>query len=248
MARMTVIGSGSNGNGYVLKAGGETLLLEAGLEQADVVRACGYDLSGVRGCLVSHEHADHAKHAGDLTAHGIHVFGTEGVGKRKSIRHSWFHVCQPGRLLRLGGFTVMPMHTPHDVPCLAYVIRHADMGTLLFATDTPYLEFSVNGVNHVMLEADYEPAVLKANLESGAIDRKRRDRVVLNHMSLPTALETIAALDDGHLRSVTLVHLSAMNASPRAFELIAREETGLPVRCARKGLVVEMGNGTGAPF
>ena len=63
-----------------------------------------------------------------------------------------------------------------------------------------------------------------------------------------STLETIAALDDGHLRSVTLVHLSAMNASPRAFELIAREETGMPVRCARKGLVVEMGNGTGAPF
>jgi len=160
--------------------------------------------------------------------------------------HTAFTLCQAGRIMRLGGFAVVPMSTPHDVPCLAYVIRHADMGTLLFATDTPYLEFAVRGLNHLMLEADYSPTMLRTNLEVGNIDRRRRDRVVLNHMSLPTACEAIARLDDGHMQTVTLVHLSTMNARPQAFERIAREATGLPVRCARRGLVVDMGNGT--PF
>lgn len=249
MARMTVMGSGSAGNGYVLEAGGEFLLLEAGVDAGRVLRAVGYRTDLVRGCLVSHEHGDHARHASDIAAEGVHVYGTEAVGRRVRERaglHTAFTACQPGRAMRLGGFTAVPMATPHDVPCLAYVIRHASMGTLLFATDTPYLEFTVRGLNHIMLEADYSPALLGANLEAGTIDRRRRDRVVLNHMSLPTAMETITGLDDGHLRSVTLVHLSTQNALPRDFERVAREATGLPVRCASKGLAVDMCSG--APF
>ena len=235
MARMTVMGSGSAGNGYVLEAGGEFLLLEAGVDAGRVLRAVGYRTDLVRGCLVSHEHGDHAGHASGIAAEGIHVYGTEAVGRRVRERaglHTAFTACQPGQAMRLGGFTALPMDTPHDVPCLAYVIRHASMGTLLFATDTPYLEFTVRGLNHIMLEADYSPALLGANLEAGTID--------------PTAMETIAALDDGHLSTVTLVHLSTQNALPRDFERVAREATGLPVRCASKGLAVDMCSG--APF
>lgn len=249
MARMTVTGSGSLGNGYVLEAGGEYLLLEAGVGIERAMRAVGYRADLVRGCLVSHEHLDHARHAADAASMGIHVYGTEAVGRMVRERgglHTSFTACQPGQAMRLGGFTVVPMGTPHDVPCLAYVIRHASMGTLLFATDTPYLEFTVRGLNHIMLEADYSPAMLRYNLEACRIDQRRRDRVVLNHMSLPTAVETITRLDDGHMRSVTLVHLSTLNARPRAFERLAREATGLPVRCASKGLVVDMGSV--APF
>lgn len=247
MATMTVIATGSMGNAYALRAGGETLLLEAGVKAGCIVRAIGYDVTHVVGCLVSHEHSDHAKYAGTLSHYIAAVYGTEGVGASVDMMPTRFHAVQPGRLMRLGGFTVVAMPTVHDVPCLAYVIRHQEMGTLLFATDTPYLDFTVRGINHVMLEADYEQDLLERNLQEGMIDQRRHDRVVLNHMHIGTTCDTLRRLDAGHtLRTATLVHPSTLNADRRHMERLATEATGLPVRCARAGLTVEMTEG--APF
>ena len=244
---MMVIATGSAGNAYALKAGGETLLLEAGVKAERIVRSIGYDVQSVVGCLVSHEHGDHAKYAGCISTYGISVYGTGGVSRSDGMMSIRFHAAQPGRLFRLGGFAVMPMHTEHDVPCLAYVIQHAEMGTLLFATDTPYLDFSVRGIEHVMLEADYEVEVIERNLHEGVIDQRRHDRVVLNHMHIGTTCETLQRLNaEGTLRTATLVHLSTTNANASRFERLASEAVGLPVRCAKAGLTVEMCNG--APF
>lgn len=244
---MTVIATGSKGNAYALRAGSETLLLEAGVKAGVIVRAIGYDVAHVVGCLVSHEHSDHAKYAGALSAYGIDVYGTEGVGASADMMPTRFHALQPGRLMHLGGFAVVAMPTVHDVSCLAYVIRHQGMGTLLFATDTPYLDFTVRAVNHVMLEADYEQDLLEQNLREGVIDQRRHDRVVLNHMHIGTTCETLRLLDAGHtLRTATLVHPSTLNAHRLHMERLATEATGLPVRCARAGLTVEMKEG--APF
>lgn len=51
-----VIDSGSKGNGYVIDANGELLLLECGVKAKDMLKAVKFKTSSVAGCLVSHEH------------------------------------------------------------------------------------------------------------------------------------------------------------------------------------------------
>lgn len=53
---MEVCGSGSSGNGYVLNCDGRVLLLEAGCRFIDIKRILNYDISGIVGMFVSHEH------------------------------------------------------------------------------------------------------------------------------------------------------------------------------------------------
>jgi len=57
---LKVVGTGSSGNCYLLTVNDQTLVIEAGINFTKVKKALSFDLSGVVGVLVSHEHGDHA--------------------------------------------------------------------------------------------------------------------------------------------------------------------------------------------
>ena len=57
---ITVVGSSSSGNGYIINTDSGTLLIECGMKLTKTEEALKYDLSDVVGLLVSHEHGDHA--------------------------------------------------------------------------------------------------------------------------------------------------------------------------------------------
>lgn len=56
MSSLKVIASGSRGNGYVLVAGYDILIIEAGVRAKEVLKALNFEegIRKVRGCLVSH--------------------------------------------------------------------------------------------------------------------------------------------------------------------------------------------------
>lgn len=51
-----VVGSGSQGNAYILECQNETLLLELGVSWKDIVKALDFKLDKVVGVCVSHAH------------------------------------------------------------------------------------------------------------------------------------------------------------------------------------------------
>lgn len=53
---LSVINSGSSGNGYILQDDKEALIIEAGCKLLDIKKALNFNISKVVGCLVSHEH------------------------------------------------------------------------------------------------------------------------------------------------------------------------------------------------
>lgn len=55
---LSVLGSSSSGNAYVLQNAGEALLIEAGINFKKVVTALEGNISKVVGCLITHEHGD----------------------------------------------------------------------------------------------------------------------------------------------------------------------------------------------
>ena len=60
--KMTILGSSSKGNCYVLQNDSEALIIEAGMSLAEVKKALGWDIAKVKVCIISHQHNDHAGH------------------------------------------------------------------------------------------------------------------------------------------------------------------------------------------
>lgn len=52
-----VLNSGSSGNGYVIHAGDEMLLIEAGVKPQEFLKKINFRVGNVAGCIVSHEHS-----------------------------------------------------------------------------------------------------------------------------------------------------------------------------------------------
>ena len=85
--RLHVIGSGSKGNCYLLKAGnGETLMLEAGVAFRKVLPALGGSTRNVAACLVTHEHGDHAGHVKEVMDYCIPVRMSAGTAGATGMR------------------------------------------------------------------------------------------------------------------------------------------------------------------
>jgi metal-dependent hydrolase (beta-lactamase superfamily II) len=53
---LKVINSSSKGNSYILESDNEALLIEAGCRFADVKKMLNFNISKIKGLVVSHEH------------------------------------------------------------------------------------------------------------------------------------------------------------------------------------------------
>ena len=87
----TSLASSSHGNCYVVSDGETAILLECGISFRRIKKGLGFDLSAIRGCLVSHEHKDHAKSVMDMIKSGVEVFASEGTARSGTgcPCHSW---------------------------------------------------------------------------------------------------------------------------------------------------------------
>lgn len=236
--QLTVLNSGSTGNGYVLQNGTEALVIECGVPRQDCLAALGWRTSNVAGCLLTHEHGDHAKYVRDYSQL-MPVYTSRGTAE--SLGQTRMHTLDPLKTVHLGGFAVRPIPAQHDAAePFAYLIDHPGMGRLLFATDTYYLRYRIPHLNHLMVECNYSLPILNANIEAGLVPAALKERTLNSHMSLEHLREMLAANDLTHVAQIVLIHLSARNADKSAFcrEIIAA--TGKPTIAAAKGLQIEL--------
>ena len=73
------IASGSSGNAYYISDGQSNLLLDAGIPLAQIQAGCGYKVSQLSGCLVTHGHGDHVKAAKALARMGVNIYTSQGT-------------------------------------------------------------------------------------------------------------------------------------------------------------------------
>lgn len=239
--RLVTISSSSAGNSYALvSAGGQILLLEAGIKMADVKKAIDYRIKDVVGCLVTHEHGDHAKYAVEYARFGVEVYGPEVLAVKKSFPYGRFTPLVAEKTYHIGGFDVVAFNNYHDVPIFGYMIRHADMGTLLFATDTYKVGLYVTGIEHYLIEANYSDALLKQNVWDSKINKAQADRIMLSHMSLDYTVKYLSDCDAKNSKTVTLCHLSERNSEPALFKSAVESALGVPCYIATKKTVVEL--------
>ena len=119
---MKVLGSSSSGNCYIIENDSEALVIEAGVRFVEVKKALGFNIRKVSGCLISHQHKDHAKYIKAFVDSGITTLALEEVWVSSGVTGSRVCRIEPGRGYKLGRFKVLPFRANHDVPCVGFLI------------------------------------------------------------------------------------------------------------------------------
>lgn len=225
------IASGSSGNAYYISDGQSSLLLDAGIPLARIQAGCGYRVSQLSGCLVTHGHGDHVKAAKDLAKLGVNIYTSRGTIDMVGLSGHRIHPVQALEKFQAGTFEVLPFDVEHDVPePLGFLMHSTATGErVLYFTDTYYIRYQFEGLTHILMEANYDPEAMEKNVREGYIDVRRARRTIGSHMSIDTAIKTLESFDLSRLQQVYLLHLSNDNSQAADFKRRVQALTGKEV-------------------
>lgn len=227
-----VIGTGSKGNCCVIwDSKGNALLIDLGVRLNDTQRALRYDMSCVQGAVVTHIHGDHAKYIPDFQAVGIEVYGNSSVVEK-------YPKCGLlGGKNRIGDFTVIPINTPHDVPCCAFMIEDVDNIRYLYITDTSGMQWAFKRVDYLIIECNHDLETIVDNMYDN--DYATRSQYG-NHMSLDECCKYVGYIDKSCMKGILLWHASSSNLNKaKAVERVRDVSRMDNVMIAAKNVVMQ---------
>lgn len=217
------LSSGSSGNSYYLSAGeGQGgLLIDAGISARRIRTAlceAGIDPAGLRGILITHDHADHVAGLRVLAKQlRIPVYATAGTLERlAAMLEPTTRLLPLEEMQEVAGMQVQPFATQHDAPDSCGFRIEAGSRTIGFATDlgcvTPTVWEHLLGSHLTVLESNYEDSVL---MNCGyPYYLKQRIRSEYGHLSNAEAARTVAELAQRGTAHFVLAHLSRESNTP----------------------------------
>ena len=243
--KLKVVGSSSSGNCYFLVGKRETLMIECGVRTSKAFEAIDFNTKNLVGCLVSHEHGDHAKYSDAILNAGIPLFASQGTISKLVVKDELSklsaHPVAHGEVFKIGEFKVMAFKTEHDcAEPLGFLIDHPEVGRIVFATDTYFVKYRFKNVSVMMIEANYSEKILQHNLDSGKLHPGVGKRVRKSHFEINDTIEFIKANDNPELRKVILLHLSDGNANAAQFESMVTKNILCDVHIADKGKEIDL--------
>ena len=228
------LASSSAGNAYLLDDGQCVLLLECGLSYrrlGQLVRAAGYTVSQLAGCLVSHEHNDHARCWDKLLAAGIPVILSHGTAQALGADGATLLAPDVGRdcsePMQVGSFQVIAFRTFHDArEPVGYLGRGSDGEKLVFAIVTGNIRYRFPGVNILAIEANYQEDILArcTRMPEATVKRVRN-----THLEIGQLCGYLSTLPLQQCREIYLLHLSDANSDEAWFEACVRR--AMPKKC-----------------
>ncbi len=236
---LTILGSNSNGNGYVIQNENEALILECGMRFSEMQKALDFNTSKVVAALVSHEHGDHAKFIDEYENRGIKVYASAGTFEALNKKSD--NILKTQRMITIGNFKVLPFKVKHDcAEPLGFLIHHPEIGNILFATDTYYLPYKFENVKHWLIECNYRKDILDRNCPKNGFNKILRDRTLQSHMSYETCKNALISNDLSQTNNIILIHLSDRNSNAREFVEGISIATGKTTVAAEKNMVINL--------
>lgn len=228
-----VVASGSAANCYILTAGEDRLVLEAGISEKLLLKALNYDIDKVAGVLVSHRHNDHAKYISQY-AKFFSVYGN----KDTQLTYWDINPLEPKKRYKIGNFEVMPLEVEHGVPNFAYLINHEQTGWVLFCTDCVSFPYKLKDINPttLLIESNWVEEVMMRNSLDGEDIRSQVDM----HMELGDTIAAVKRLQNPLLANIILCHLSARNVDRGIMRERFEQELGITPQFAIKGAMFDI--------
>jgi phosphoribosyl 1,2-cyclic phosphodiesterase len=240
LVRVTILGSGSEGNALLFESPKTSVLVDAGLSHRRLVQRFGAlgrtPPKDVSALIITHSHADHAAHA-STCATRLHcqvraseeTLGSIRLGR--SVPATAFSV---GRRFRIGDITVHSLRIPHDAPqaALAFETKDTKVGLITDLGSVPRgLSRFLSDCETVLLESNHDAEMLASGPYPLAL--KRRVGGPLGHLSNEQSGDLLASLR--HAPSlVVLMHLSETNNSAQ----LARSSAQAALPCGKTKVLV----------
>lgn len=209
--------SSSKGNFCCITAdNGKRLLVECGVTWPKIEKALDFDLTGIEGCLLSHDHMDHSRAAEEVMRAGIDLYASAGTHEAIGLtKHRRAKIVEDGAIVKFGSFEILPFDVTHDAAePLGYVVREKATGEyLLFATDFFCLEqmfpyaFSI-----IAIGCSYDKDALQALVDKGDINETLAKRLLFNHSSKQWVKKYLQdCCERAKCREIHLLHMSGSN-------------------------------------
>lgn len=239
--KLKVIGSGSQGNAYILGNENEVLLIECGVNVNFIKQALDFNINKVAGCIVTHEHGDHFKSIQKILDLGINVYASKGTfasDKFPSKGHRR-KVIESKKRFEVGNFSIFPFDIKHDAnEPLGFIITHKDCGNVLFLTDTSHVEYVFPPLHNIIVEINFEEDIVNQKFNRDNNNEYRKHRLIQSHFSLAHCKEMLSANDLSKVNNIVLIHLSDSNSDEIQFQKEVAELTGKNVTVANNGMEI----------
>jgi phosphoribosyl 1,2-cyclic phosphodiesterase len=217
--------SSSSGNLYVVvAANGHRLLIECGVTWKKLQKALKYDLTNIEGCLLTHDHQDHAKAAEDVLQAGIDLYASEGTLLALGVeKHRRAHILRDKHLQDVSvPFDVFPFAVHHDAKePLGFIVHDRSSKpeeNLLFVTDTSHItqRFGI-AFDIIAISASYDKDVLSGRVERQEINETLAKRLLVSHTEWRVAKRYVKEFCNlSKCREIHLLHASADNLDKQA--------------------------------
>ncbi|WP_426416561.1 MBL fold metallo-hydrolase [Aestuariirhabdus sp. LZHN29] len=218
MMQFSSIGSGSKGNGTLIRSGDTLLMVDCGFSLKETLRRL--DCRGVApeqltAILVTHEHGDHINGVAALARRfDIPVYlsaGTRYVGKLDSVPR--LQIIADAAPVAIGEIEVLPVAVPHDArEPLQYIFRAGGM-SLGVLTDlgciTRHVADCYGDCDGMLLECNHDPHMLSV----GSYPPSLKSRVggIYGHLSNQQASELLRLIDTPRIQHLVVAHISEQN-------------------------------------
>lgn len=227
--QISVIASGSTGNCYTVSDGRTKIMLECGIPFKKIQRAIGFAFSSISGCLVTHEHNDHAHSISDLIKLGINCYMSAGTANAKGVSGYRVKTVAALKQFKVGTFLAVPFKAQHDAaePLSYLLYSTVTKERLVFVTDSYYVANRLPACDYYMIECNYIPELI-----SETTPDYLKSRLWTSHMNLNTTLKFFSEQDLSKCKQIYLIHLSNARSDENRMKREVQKLTGKDVTIA----------------
>ncbi len=227
--------SGSSGNSLFVETKNTKILIDAGVSCKKIETALNdinIDPKSLDGILVTHEHADHVQSLGTFSKKFnlpvyINQETLDAIPKQKDkISDNNIKLFKVTDKFEIGDLLIKPFSIPHDAANPCGFSLYKDDKKISIATDIGHMTNDIlknlEESLFVMLEANYDPEVLKYSTYPFSL--KTRIAGPNGHLSNEVAGKTISHLINSGLKTAMLGHLSKESNFPElAYQTVIDE-------------------------
>lgn len=231
--KVDILASGSAGNCVAITAGGQTILIDAGVAKTKIEKRLlevGIRPDHIAAIFITHAHGDHIKGLPLANKFRIPVWATEGEWKGISGVDEELQRTAETRfgkyeMVEFGGVHVYPFETYHDAyEPVAYAIEDDKGGRCCVVFDTgkwteEMLEM-MEGSHYVLIEANHDPDMVEMCNRPDSI--KARILSDIGHLSNEQTATVLKRLIRGRGERIYLTHLSGDNNTPQLAEMTVK--------------------------